>query len=134
MASEKILVVDHNEATLKLVSFVLIAKGYEVRHAYSAEEALTAIEKEYPDLVLLDLALTGAGGLSLARMLKEGLGTRELVIVGLSASELHREAHQYALDSGCSGYFSKPLDARTLAEAISRYLPGRTGQRSHSGI
>ena len=123
---EKILVVDDNEATLKLVSLVLLPRGYEVRHAYSAEEALTAIEKEYPDLLLIDLSLPGPGGLSLARTLKSELGTRDLVIVGLSERELGREEHQHALDSGCSGYFAKPLDVSTLAEAIARYLPLRS--------
>jgi CheY-like chemotaxis protein len=123
MPNEKILVVDENEATLKLVSFVLLPRGYEVRHAYSAEEALTAIEKEYPDLLLIDLELRGAGGLSLARMLKSDLGTRDLVIIGLSENELRREEHQHALDSGCSGYFAKPLDTSTFADAVARYLP-----------
>ena len=122
MPSEKILVVDRNEATLKLVSFALLPMGYEVRHAYSAEEALTAIEKEYPDLLLLDLDLPGPGGLSLARALKSEFGTRDLVIVALSENELRREEHQYALDSGCSGYFAKPLDTQTFAESIARYL------------
>lgn len=119
----KILVVDHNEATLKFVSFVLLPKGYDVRIAHSAEEALTAIEKEYPDLLLLDLELPGAGGLSLVRTLKAELGTRDLVIVGLSENELRREEHQYALDMGCSGYFAKPLDTDTFADAVARYLP-----------
>lgn len=50
MAGEKILVVDHDQATSKLVALVLLPKGYEVRHAASADQALTAIEKECPDL------------------------------------------------------------------------------------
>jgi CheY-like chemotaxis protein len=126
MPSEKILVVDENEATQKMMSFVLLPKGYEVRHAYSADEALTAIDKEYPDLVLVDLELPGAGGLSLARTLKSELGTRDLVVVALSEDELRREEHQHALDSGCSGYFAKPLDMHTLADSIARYLPLRS--------
>src|SRR4051812_48347424 len=84
MPSEKILVVDDNLAALKLAGFVLIAHGYDVRHALSADEALTAIEKELPDLMLIDLRLPGIDSLELVRQLKSAPATEDLTIVALT--------------------------------------------------
>lgn len=124
MAGEKILVVDDNLATLKLAGFVLIAHGYDVRHALSADEALTAIEKELPDLVLLDLRLPGVDSLALVRQLKSAPATEDLIIVGLTEDPILSEDDN-VLAAGCSGALIKPLDARTLPGRVASFFIGK---------
>ena len=124
VSGEKILLVDDNLANMKVVTFVLIAKGYDVRQAYSADEALTSIEKEYPDLVLMDIQLPGMDGLTLTRNLKASPSTRDLIIVALTAYAM-RGDEEKAFEAGCSGYLTKPIDTRTFADVIAGFLGAR---------
>jgi CheY-like chemotaxis protein len=124
MAGEQILVVDDNVANMKLVNFVLVAAGFQVRTAGSAEEALAAIAAELPDLVLMDIQLPGTDGLTLTRRLKADPKTAGLVIVALTAYAM-RGDDQKALDAGCSGYLTKPIDTRTFADSVASYLQVR---------
>lgn len=121
MAGEHILVVDDNEANMKLVSFVLQARGFVVRNARSAAEALSAIAEELPQLVLMDIQLPGTDGLTLTRQLKSAEATRGLIIVALTAYAM-RGDEEKALAAGCDGYFTKPIDTRTFADRIAAYF------------
>jgi CheY-like chemotaxis protein len=69
MAGEPILIVDDNLANLKLVSFLLTARGYEVHTALNADEALLSLDAHRPRLILMDLQLPGMDGLELTRSL-----------------------------------------------------------------
>ncbi len=121
MAGEKILVVDDNLATLRLAGFVLIAHGYDVRHALSADEAPTAIEREPPDLVLIDLRLPDIDTLELIRHLKSAAATEDLIIVALTADPTLGD-DEHALAAGCSCSLVKPLDASTLPGRIASFF------------
>lgn len=123
MAGEHVLVVDDNEANMKLVSFVLQARGFVVRNARSAAEALSAIAEELPQLVLMDIQLPGTDGLTLTRQLKSAEATRGLIIVALTAYAM-RGDEEKALAAGCDGYFTKPIDTRTFADRIAAYFEG----------
>ena len=125
MSGERILVVDDNAANMKLVDFVLLAAGFQVRGAANAEEALASIAAERPDLVLMDIQLPGTDGLALTRQLKADPGTSSLPIVALTAYAM-RGDKQKALDAGCIGYLTKPIDTRTFADQVAAFLQVRT--------
>ena len=59
MARERILVVEDNDANLRLVTFLLSSKGYDVRGASDAQQALLLLETFRPRLILMDLQLPG---------------------------------------------------------------------------
>ena len=65
MAGERILAVDDNAANLKLVSYVLIRRGYQVQSASGAAEALQALETFHPALILMDMQMPGIDGFEL---------------------------------------------------------------------
>ncbi len=85
MAGEAILIVDDNPVYLKLIRVLLTAKGYDIRTATDAEEALAVLGTFRPRLILMDVQLPGMTGLELTQRLKSDPTTRNLIIVALTA-------------------------------------------------
>ena len=119
-----ILVVDDNPQNSKLVAFILIAKGYKVRTAANAEEAMTAIADEVPRLILMDLQLPGMDGLTLTKKLKADPRTQHVFVVALTAYAMKGDEKQ-AFEAGCDAYITKPIDTRGLPGKIEEYLGRR---------
>jgi CheY-like chemotaxis protein len=123
MAGESILIVDDNAINLKLLRLTLKVEGYDVQTAVDAEQALAVLAVFRPRLVLMDLQLPGMDGLDLTRRLKADPATRDAVIVAVTAYAMKGD-EQRALDAGCDGYVTKPIDTRTLADTVARFLAG----------
>ena len=135
MAAEPILIVDDNAINLKVVRVLLLTEGYEVRTATDAEEALAVLAEGFsPRLILMDLQLPGMDGLELTRRLKADPATRKIIIVALTAYAMKGDEEK-ALEAGCDGYVSKPIDTRALPEVIAGYLrtPGNTATPREAG-
>lgn len=124
MAVHSILIVDDNPANLKLAAFLLNARGYAVRTAANADEALAAVGEAVPELILMDLQLPGMDGLTLTRRLKADPRTRATVIVALTAYAMKGDETK-AIEAGCAGYITKPVDTRSLPATIAEYLAAR---------
>jgi CheY-like chemotaxis protein len=121
MAHERILIVDDNPANLKLIGVLLRAEDYEVRVASDAEEAMATLEEFRPRLILMDLQLPGMDGLTLTRRLKSDPRTHDILIVALTAFAMKGD-DQKALNAGCDGYITKPIDTRRLPSEIAALL------------
>ena len=121
MAGEPILIVDDNPGNTKLVSFLLSSRGYAVRTAASAAEALALVEEELPRLVLMDLQMPGMDGYELTRRLKSDARTRGVVIVAVTAYAMKGDEER-ALGAGCDGYVTKPIDTRSFTNVVSDML------------
>ena len=116
-----ILVVDDNPTNLKLVSDVLEFEGHEILKAGDAEEAQGVIQRTVPDLILMDIALPGMDGLTLTRKLKSDAKTRHIIIAALTAFAMKGD-DQKAIDAGCDGYITKPIDTRKLPGQVAELL------------
>jgi len=121
MAGEKILIVDDNAANLKLISFLLGSKGYAVRTASDATEALRALESFHPQLILMDLQLPGMDGLSLTRKLRADPATQDIAIFAVTAYAMKGDQEK-ALEAGCDAYITKPIDTRGLPQQIATHF------------
>ena len=117
----QILVVDDNPTNLKLASDVLEMAGYSTIKAADAEEAQKMLEQTIPDLILMDIALPGMDGLTLTRKLKADERLRHVPVVALTAFAMKGD-DQKAIDAGCSGYITKPIDTRKLAQQVADFL------------
>jgi CheY-like chemotaxis protein len=118
---DPILVVDDNPTNLKLVSYLLSSRGYEVRLAADAEQALAILETFSPRLILMDIQLPGIDGLELTSRLRARPQTRDIVIVAVTAYAM-RGDEEKALAAGCDGYIAKPIDTRALPGQVADYL------------
>jgi CheY-like chemotaxis protein len=130
MSAARILVVDDNPTNLKLVSDVLAFEGHEILSAVDAEEAQVVLAGILPDLILMDIALPGMDGLTLTRLLKADARTHHIHIVALTAFAMIGDK-QKALDAGCDGYITKPIDTRTLPKEVAGILALANG--GHAG-
>ena len=118
---EPILIVEDNPANRKLLSFLLTTRGYDVRTAAHADEALQMLQTFSPRLILMDLQLPGMDGLELTRRLKADPRTRHIVIVAVTAYAMKGD-EQRVREAGCDGYVTKPIDTRGLPQVIAAYL------------
>ena len=116
-----ILVVEDNEPNQLLVRAVLELDGHRVDLAGSAPEALGLIRACPPDLILMDIQLPGQDGLALTRDLKADPATADIPVVALTAHAMTGD-RELALEAGCVGYISKPIDTRTFGSEVGRFL------------
>ncbi len=123
----RILIVDDNPTNLKLASDVLEFEGFTVHRAADANQAQFLIEAVVPDLILMDIALPGMDGLTLTRKLKADQRLKGVPIIALTAFAMKGD-DQRALDAGCTGYISKPIDTRNLARQVRAYLTSNHGE------
>jgi len=124
MAGEPILIVDDTPLNLKLTRILLVNEGYKVMTAASAEEALELLRSYHPQLILADIQMPGMDGLELTRRIKQNQETRDISVVALTAFAMKGD-EQKAVEAGCDGYITKPIDTRSLGGRIREHLNGR---------
>jgi CheY-like chemotaxis protein len=121
MTGNKILIIEDNILNLELATDLLEANGFVVASAPTAEEGLRLAREMLPDLVLMDFGLPGMDGLSATKNLKTDPATRHLTIVGLTAHAM-RGDEELALNAGCDGYLTKPINTRTFVATVKKFL------------
>ena len=114
MSGSKILVVDDDLQIRRVMRKMLVAQGYAVSDARSGEEALEMLRRGRHDLVLLDLAMPGMGGLEACRAIRAGW---DLAIVILSVRDMEKDKIG-ALDAGADDYVTKPFSMQELLARI----------------
>ena len=121
MPGDPILIVDDNPVNSRLASLTLELAGHEVRTAGNAEEALATLETYRPRLILMDIQMPGMDGLELTRRLKADPRFNGTTILAMTSYAMTGD-EQKALDAGCDGYISKPIDTRTFPDVVARHL------------
>lgn len=121
---KKILIVDDNQDSRELVVKVLKTRGYQTIEAVDGEEALEKAVTERPDLILMDRSLPKIDGYEVTRRLKGQEKFKDIPIVALTAHAM-RGDREKALEAGCEGYISKPINVRELPGLILSYLTGK---------
>jgi CheY-like chemotaxis protein len=122
-APRRVLIVEDNRQNLELVEYLLEEAGMEVRSAADATQARAQLEREVPDLVLMDMQLPGIAGLELVGELRRDPRFRGLLIVALTAHALRGDRERF-LAGGCDGYIPKPIDVTTFAADVRELMNG----------
>ncbi|HTV97499.1 MAG TPA: response regulator [Steroidobacteraceae bacterium] len=124
----QILIVDDNPIDLALSSALLGVKGFQVEVAVDAEQAQLLLQRMVPDLMVVDIALPGMDGLTLARRVKADARLEHVPVVALTAFA-KRGDEQSAAAAGCDRYFTKPLDTKSFGEDIAATLESARARR-----
>ncbi len=124
MAKEKIFVVEDEEDILELLGYNLKREGYSVTTATDGDDALRAIPRKMPDLVLLDLMLPGTDGLEVCRQLKKNLETDAIPIIMVTAKGEESDIVT-GLELGADDYITKPFSIKILIARIRSVLRRR---------
>lgn len=102
---------------------MLEPEGYEISVATSGEEALAAVAKHPPDLVVLDIMMPGMNGYVVTSRLKGNAATRHIPVLVLSSLD-DQNSRTHGAGAGTDGFLSKPVDRHELCELVRKMLAG----------
>jgi CheY-like chemotaxis protein len=119
-----VLLVDDDDTFLLAIGVRLKSMGYTVCTAKDAVNAISAVRKNNPDVVVLDVSLPAGDGFLVAERLRNLIGSATTPIIFVTASE-KAELRERAMKLGAVEFLQKPFAATTLADAIESALsPG----------
>ncbi len=111
--SARILIVDDNPASVKLLEAKLSREYYDVITANKGRDALKAVSEDAPDIVLLDVMMPGMDGFDVCRQIKENPQTTHIPVVMITALS-GRDDRAEGLQAGADDFLTKPVDDTTL--------------------
>ncbi|MGN6299075.1 MAG: response regulator [Ginsengibacter sp.] len=115
----KILVVDDDIDILSVMEILLSMKGFDVEVTSRGENTLPKIESFKPDLILLDVLISGYDGRAICKQLKSNQATSHIPVIMFSA---HPGAAATIKDYGADDFISKPFDVNNLMQKINYQL------------
>ena len=119
--SDKILIVDDEVDTLRLIGMMLESKGFQIFAASSGEKAISIAEHDQPDLILLDIMMPGIDGYDVTRQLRQQKATHDIPIIIFTAKTSMDDRVQ-GLELGADAYLTKPISSRELLAHIKAVL------------
>ncbi len=117
----KVLIVEDNEMNRDMISRRLMRRDYDVVLAVDGREGVAMARSERPDIILMDMSLPVIDGWEAARQLKADPETQAIPIVALTAHAMATDRER-ALEAGCDGYETKPVELPSLLETMQRLL------------
>lgn len=114
----RILTVDDDSVTLRILAIGMRNAGYQITQAASAEDALNLLAESTPDLALLDISLPGMSGIDLAKYLREETNIPFMFLSSLDDLDTIRQATA----NGAIGYMVKPIDITQIIPAVEAGL------------
>lgn len=115
----KILLVDDEPDILQVISFRLEKAGYDVVLAPNGDDALWMVEKELPDLVLLDVMMPKMDGFEVCTRMKEGFPNLKIIIYTAKVDGVNAAR---ARESGADDFTVKTVDLKYILESISKLI------------
>jgi CheY-like chemotaxis protein len=115
---KRILLADDDPGILDAVGLLLELEGYEVTSIPNGATLLT-MDNDLPDLVLLDIWMSGVDGRDICRQLKQQPRTEKIPVVLFSAS---RDIEHSAISAGADGFLAKPFEISDLLSKIKEYF------------
>ncbi len=129
MGSGRVLYIEDNFDNRILIKRVLEADGFTVIEAENGKVGLTKATSEPIDLILIDINLPDIDGYECTARLRQMSQTSKVPIVALTANVMEGDS-QKALDAGCDGYITKPIDVDHLPVQVTTYMNHRATAKS----
>jgi len=124
MAKESILVVEGEQSLRELQTILFSSKGYAVTGVENGDHALEAVAKRPPDLVVLDVTISGADGFQVCRAIKDDSQTAGIPVVILTARKSSHDRER-GRQAGADAYLTKPFKSSHLLEVVAGLLSAR---------
>jgi CheY-like chemotaxis protein len=120
----RILVVEDDEWSRRIVVELLTMRGHDVIEAVDAASARQGLERS-PELVLLDIQFPGGNGIDLLGEIRANVGMASMPVIALTASAMRGDRERF-LRQGFTAYMSKPIDVKVFGATIESYLRSDT--------
>ncbi len=114
---KKIMSVEDDATTIKLLKFMLEKKGYTVVSFQNGRDAVDNVEEVMPDLILMDIMMPRMDGIEATKKIREKEKCTDIPIIMLSALGQEMEVMK-GLQAGADGYVVKPFDSEALLKQI----------------
>ena len=120
-APKKIVIVEDQPEVADLLEEMLSIDPYQVVKIHSSTGALSMIQAEKPDLVLLDIMMPDVPGLEVLRYMRREPGLQKTPVVIVSAKSQPVDIRT-GLEAGATAYLTKPVDITTLRETVAQVI------------
>jgi two-component system cell cycle response regulator DivK len=118
--NRKILVAEDYEDAREFMKFLLQSYGYQVIEAADGLEAVERIKTEFPDLVLMDMAMPVMDGIAATKAIRK---LKEGAVVPIIAITAHgKRFYDRAIEAGCNDLIEKPVDFDSFEAVLNQYL------------
>lgn len=118
----RILVVEDDDWSRRIVVELLQMRGHEVLEAVDAPSARAALAQR-PEIVLLDIQFPGGNGIELLGEIRASETLQALPVIALTASAMRGDRERF-LRQGFTAYLSKPIDVKAFGSTVESYLRG----------
>lgn len=115
---KRILIVEDDQAIAEMLQLMLQGEGYEVEMQMDGQ-VLQKMQESLPDLLLLDIRLSGADGRAICRQLKSQKRTSHLPIILISATQ---QTEDIAREAGAEAFLAKPFDMQAFLSLVAHYI------------
>jgi CheY-like chemotaxis protein len=122
MKQSRILVIDDSTTNIVLLEAILAEKGYHIETALNAKEAFLRIEKQIPDLILLDLLMPKVSGFDFLKELRKDERTQDTPVIVISAINTDDENIRKINDLEAVDFLRKPIDIQYLVNKVGEIL------------
>jgi two-component system cell cycle response regulator DivK len=126
MAGELVLIVEDNDKNLKLARDILQYRGFRTLEATTAAEGIALAIEHRPDVVLMDIQLPDADGVSALQRLRAEPATKAIPVVALTAFVMAADRDRLQA-AGFDGFLAKPIDVKAFPDQVRRYCRGSEG-------
>jgi two-component system chemotaxis response regulator CheY len=127
----KILIVDDDATTRKLLGLYLKTKGYEIAYAENGLDAIEKVGREKPNLIITDLNMPYMDGIEFVKTMRADPARQELPIL-MVTTEADPEERERAMSVGVNGYLVKPVTAEVVIQNIRHILKNMFAQGGSS--
>jgi two-component system cell cycle response regulator DivK len=125
----RVLLVEDDALSLKLMSDVLEAHGYHVTQATNGIDGLTMAREGSPDLIVMDIGLPAMDGVEVTRSLKADPSVSNVPVVAVTAYAMPGDEERMR-SAGCDAFLTKPLRFSEFVEVVGRLLAAASAQSS----
>jgi len=121
MAAKRVLHIEDNSSNRKAVQHIFRMVDYQLLEAVDGETGLELVQRQFPDLILLDIQLPGISGYEVASQLKADERTRQIPIIAITSYALNGDERKVR-EAGCDDYIAKPYRPKTLLDMLEKHL------------
>ncbi len=122
MKPYRILVIDDSTTNIVLLEAILTEKGYAIETALNAKEAFARMDKQLPDLILLDLLMPKVSGFDFLEQLRQNEMTKKTPVIVISALNTDDEKIHKIKSLDAVDFLRKPIDIQYLVSLVDKTL------------